>query len=230
MRRGTLFVWLSCMLAVDAAAQVGNEPARSPFRDIVRSQTLSATVGYLTGSRGRAGVGPSDGLSIGARYEMRLGGPTDLQVSVAWAGTDRFVVDPPASEDGRTTGPISQSLVLVDAGFLFLLTGEKTWHGLAPYLAVSLGLAFSSATPEDTSGYEFGTRFTLQPAAGVRYYVGRSLYLRLEARDVLWQLRYPISYFESQPGVPPVLPRGSGETEWTHHLWISAAVGFAFRL
>jgi hypothetical protein len=209
---------------------VGNPPEQSPFRDIVRSQTVSASVGYLTGSRGRAGVGPSDGFVFGARYELRLAGPTDLTVSLAWAGTDRFVVDPTKPVDERTTGPVGQSLVLLDAGFLFMLTGEKTWRGLAPYLAVSLGLAFGQSTPQDTSGYEFGTRFTLQPAAGVRYYLGRSLYLRLEARDVLWQLRYPLSYFEQDVGIPPVLQLGTGETQWTHHLLLSTAVGFAFRL
>lgn len=211
-------------------AQVGNPPDRSPFRDIVRSQTVSASVGYLTGSRGRAGVGPSDGLVLGGRYELRLAGPTDLTVSLAWAGTDRFVVDPTQPEDDRTSGPVNQSLVLLDLGFLFMVTGEKTWHGLAPYLAISLGLAFGEATPQDSSGYEFGTRFTLQPAAGVRFYVGSSAYLRFETRDVLWQLRYPLSYFQQDVGIPAVLPPGSGETQWTHHLLLSAAVGLAFRL
>lgn len=230
MRRGTLTAGLSFLLAAQAAGQVGNPPGQSPFRDIIRSQTVSATVGYLTGSRGKAGVGPSDGLVLGARYELRLGGPTDLHFSLSWAGTDRLIVDPTQPEDEQTTGPVSQSLVMLDAGFLFLLTGEKTWRGLAPYLSVALGIAFGSATPQDTSGYEFGTRFTLQPGAGIRYYLGRSWYLRVEARDVLWQLRYPLSFFESQPGVPPVLPLGAGETEWTHHLWIGGAVGFAFRL
>jgi len=230
MRPGALAVGISCLLAARAAGQVGNPPDQSPFRDIIRSQTISATVGYLTGSRGKAGVGPSDGIVLGARYELRLSGPTDLHVSLSWAGTDRFIVDPTQPEDERTTGPVSQPLVMFDAGLLFLLTGEKTWRGLAPYLSVSLGIAFGSTTPQDTTGYEFATRFTLQPGAGLRYYVGRSLYLRAEARDVLWQLRYPLSYFETQPGIPPVLEVGTGDTQWTHHLWISGAVGFTFRL
>lgn len=219
-----------CASTGGAAGQVGNPPDRSPFRDIVRSQTVSGTVGYLNGSRGRAGVGPSDGLSLGVRWELRLSGPTDLAISLAWTGTDRFVVDPTKPEDERTTGPVGQSVVLLDAGFLFLLTGEKTWRRMAPYLGVSLGLAFAEGTPQDTSGYEFGTRFTLQPSFGVRYYVGSSAYLRLEARDVLWQLRYPLSYFEQDVGIPPVLPIGTGETQWTHHLLLTAAVGIAFRI
>lgn len=216
-----------------ASGQVGHPPADSPYRDIDRSQTLSAVIGHLGGSRGRAGVGPASGLTVGARFEMRLSGPTDLVVSIARSGTDRFVMDPFQPAADRRAGPVGQSLMMADVGLVFLITGPKTWHGLAPYVGASFGMAFAGATPQDSSRYEFGSKFTLQPAIGVRYYPTESISLRVEARDVLWRLRYPVSFFApppDDPTSPPILPPDSEDTEWTHHPWLTVGIGIAFRL
>lgn len=233
MRRVLMGTVLAVTVTHAATAQVGHPPSDSPYRDIDRGHTAAATVGYLSGSRGRAEVGPSAALTLGVRYELRLSGPTDIVFSLSRAGADRFVIDPLQPPAERRAGPVSQSMVLGDVGLHFLITGSKTWNGLAPYVGASFGVAVASSTPQDTSGYEFGTKFTIQPMVGVRYYPTTSVSLRLEIRDVLWRLRYPGSFFGSATGDPeddPVLAPGAGDTQWTHHPWLTAGIGIAFRL
>ena len=56
-------------LAAPAAAQVGHEPTRSPFRDLAYKQDFTLHTGYYVGSKGRAGVAPSGGPMLGVRYD-----------------------------------------------------------------------------------------------------------------------------------------------------------------
>src|SRR2546430_16988319 len=63
-------VWLSVVASYDVvAAQVGYEPGHSPYHDIPRGAVWALSVGHLGGSRGDVGVGASDGLTGGLRYE-----------------------------------------------------------------------------------------------------------------------------------------------------------------
>ena len=234
MRVARLVALTVCCLGSTAVAQVGHDPERSPFRSISRSKAISFGVGYVWGSRGVADVGPSDGLSFTGRFDIRLSGPTDANLSITYLRADRFLQDPTLPADVRKSGPVSQDVWMFDLGLIFLLTGTKTWHGIAPYLGFSLGLATAASPPQDRSGYEFGTRFTLQPTFGVRFYPSDKFFLRLEIRDLIWQLRYPITFFgppPAQPDLEPILnPLRHGETDWTHQIWLSAGLGFAFRL
>ena len=67
-------------------------------------------------------------------------------------------------------GPIDNDVVLADVGLQLSLTGGKSFHGLQPYVGGTLGLAFGSTIVADTSGYQFGTKFTYGPEAGMRWY------------------------------------------------------------
>ena len=210
--------------------QVGFDPAASPFRDIRRGSGPMFRLGYLGGERGGVGVGHANGITYGLRYEAALGGPTFVSVGAMHARTDRFVVDPLKDSLTRKSGPYPDDMLLIDAGLQFALTGPKTWHGLAPYLGAALGLAISNGAPAaDSSGYRFGTKFTVAPGAGVRWYPSRRLTVAADLRAIFWKLRYPASYRVPSPvDSSRVLPLNLPDTDWTTHPWISIGVGWIF--
>src|SRR5438128_1544783 len=146
-----------------AAAQVGYPPDRSPFHDVKLGGTFVFGVGYLGGSRGKVGVGPSDGNVFGIRYELPIGRALVAMLGVSDALTSRYVVDPTKDSASRTSGPKDNSLVLADAGLHLRLAGAKTWHGLAPELGISLGVAYAARVPGDSSQYDFSTKITFGP-------------------------------------------------------------------
>jgi len=222
-------VWLSVVASYNgAAAQVGHEPSHSPYHDIRRGGVFVLTFGYLGGSRGGVGVGPSDGKTGGIRYEVPFGA-VGASLGLAYAGMNRFVVDPFKDTTSRKTGPFTDDVVLLDAGLQLVLTGRKTWRGFAPYVGGALGVAIGGKSPRDTSGYEFGTKFTIAPNAGLRWYPARRLSVRGDFRLVLWKLNYPTQFKQpDQIDNTPVLPIAASLTEWTSHPWATIGVGWTF--
>lgn len=229
-RRTAALVWLGVVASWNAAtAQVGYDPAHSPYRDIPRGGVWVVGGGYLSGSRGDVGVGLSNGVTGGIRYET-LFGAIGASLGLAYGRTDRFVVNPYRDTTSRKTGPFKNDVVLADAGLQLSLTGRKTWRGFAPYIGGALGVAISGAAPRDTSGYRFGTKFTLAPNAGVRWYPARRVSVRADFRLVLWKLNYPLQYKQVLETVDntPVLPATASLTDWTSHPWGTIGIGWTF--
>jgi hypothetical protein len=210
------------------SAQVGYDPAHSPYRDIPRGGVGVISVGYLGGSRGSVGVGLSDGPTGGIRYEIPFGA-IGASFGLAYGRTDRFVVNPYRDTLSRKTGPVDNDVVLADAGLQLSLTGRKTWRGFAPYIGGAMGVAISGAAPRDTSGYKFGTKFTIAPNAGVRWFPSRRLSVRGDFRLVLWKLNYPLQYkVPDTTDNTPVLSPQAATSEWTAHPWATIGVGWNF--
>lgn len=217
---------------------MGHAPDASPYRHVRASQVLTVAGGYLAGSAGSAGVGPSGGPLVGVQFDLHLGGPGVAKFGVYGAELGRVIVDPRRGVGDRVRDTVTQSVILAEAGILFMVTGEKTWHRLAPYAGASLGLALGGAVPEevpaDSGGFRFGNRFQLAPHLGVRWHVGQRVSLRFEGRDIMWRLAYPGRFFTSPadaPDDPPVLdPRETKSAEWTHHPSLFIAVGYAIRM
>jgi hypothetical protein len=210
------------------SAQVGYDPSHSPYRDIPGGGRMTVTFGYLSGSRGAVGVGSTDGPTAGLRYETALGGALGVSVGLGYARTTRFVVDPTKPTASWRTGPFTDGVVLADAGFQLRLTGRKSWHGVAPYLGGALGLAIGAAAPHDTSGYRFGTKFTLMPEVGVRWYPARRTSVRADFQPILWKLRYPLSYKQPNPDGVQLLATTAPLDEYTWHPWVTIGVGWTF--
>lgn len=212
-----------------AGAQVGYEPGHSPYHDTPRGGVTLVTFGYFGGSRGQVGVGISNGPTGGLRYETALGGAIAVTFGVAYAQTTRYVVDPTKDTLSRKTGPFDTDVVLADAGFQLLLTGRKTWHRFAPYVGGAVGFAVGGGSPPDTSGYTFGTKFTVTPSAGVRWFPARRVSVRAELSAVLWKLNYPVSYkVPDQVDAVRVLPVTAPLTDYTWHPWVTIGVGWIF--
>jgi len=212
------------------AAQVGYDPAHSPYRPLVARTSFSAVGSYIWGSSGKLGVGPSDGPGGGVRFEMRLTGPTDAFATVSWSNLQRMVADPEAPPDSQISGPVDQGVLFAETGLVILLTGDKTWHRLAPYLGANVGLAFGSGVPQDSSGYGFSAKFVSGPLLGMRLYASDAIFVRVEGRLQFWKLKYPPSYFvgtdDSDPLLSPIL---NSESEWTTHPTLIVGVGYSFR-
>ncbi len=216
-----LFAALWC---TTARAQVGHDPERSPYRDVPVSHALVLSGGYLSGSGARVGAGPSNGPLLGVRYTMRLGGAFEAVFGAAGAWLRRIVYNQNAAPDTTT-----QSVLIGDVGFQFLLTGQKSWRGLVPFFGATMGLAYGDAVPQDTSGFRFRSRFQFGPQVGIRWYASRALSLRIEGRDIMWRLRYPTSYFQYPLGAPLLVNGVAPPSEWTHNPTLTLALGIATR-
>ncbi len=222
-------------VASEARAQVGHPPESSPYTDVRATKIISLGVGYLGGSAGSAGVGPTDGPLAVGRFNMMISGPLELDGSLGVANLERGIIDPTTAPTDSIVDVAKQTVTLLDAGIMLLLTGRKAWHRTIPYLGASFGVAFGGSVPEDTlSGFRFKTQFQLAPVVGVRWYPSDRLMFRLEFRDIVWRLTYPPSFFtipEDDILAPPVLnPNVYNDTEWTHHPTLLFTIGYAITL
>jgi hypothetical protein len=227
---GLLF--LSNIPTVQLSAQVGHDPAHSPYQDIILRSTPILFFGHLSADRGRAGVGLSNARTFGARYEIPAGRSLLFQFTAAYLEGDRFVIDPRADSTSpeRRTGPVPAAIAITDVGIQLRLTGGKTWRGIAPYAGVGIGLAYDVRSGRDTtgSGYQFGTKFVLNGATGVRWYPTRRVMVDADLRAQFWRLRYPVSFHTPAPDGSRVVPLSQPLTNWTLHPWISLGIGWIF--
>lgn len=217
-------------------AQVGHRPESSPYRDIRKGHTFSATGGHLSGDGGDLNIGPHKGTVFGVRYDIRTGSTIQLGFALARADLERFIVNPFVLLANRRTGPVDQSVIFAELNLQFNVTGGKSWNRIAPFVGAGGGLAFASGTPADTSRYDFGRKFYFVPSAGTRVFLSDRLHLRAEARATFWKLNYPTTFQDEpreEPGTPQdsnaVIP-GNKLTEWTVNPWFQVGLGYSFSL
>ncbi len=227
-------VLLSIIPSFHLSAQVGHDPAHSPYRDILLHSGPVFFVGHLSGNRGIAPAGTSNAMTFGARYEIPAGKSLHFQFTGAYIHGDRFIINPRAdsSSPARTTGPFTSDLALAEIGMQLRLTGGKTWHGFAPHVGTALGMVFDVNSPGDTtrSGYHFGSKLTIAFASGVRWYPIRRVMINGELRAQFWRLNYPVSFHDSTQASDGsrVLPLTQPLRDWTTHPWISLGIGWIF--
>jgi hypothetical protein len=227
-------MFLLCVPPLQLSAQVGHDPAHSPYHDILLHSGPVFFVGHLGADRGVAGAGTSNASTFGVRYEIPAGRTLHFQFTGAYLHGDRFIINPHAdsSSPGRRTGPSTSDLALVDVGMQLRLTGGKTWHGIAPYMGTGLGLVFDVNSPGDTtsSGYHFGTKLTPAFSTGVRWYPARRVLVNVDIRAQLWRLKYPLSFHDTQQASDhsTVIPLTQTLNDWTLHPWISLGIGWIF--
>ena len=215
------------------AAQVGHDPASSPYHDILLHPGPVFFFGHLGADRGSADAGTSNARTFGARYELPAGHAVQFQFTGAFLQGDRFIIDPRADSSSaeRRTGPYKSDLGLVEIGMQLRLTGGKTWRGFAPYAGTGLGLMFDLNSPGDTtgSGYRFGTKLTVAFATGLRWYPARRVLINADVRAHMWKLKYPVSFHSTlSPDGSRVIPLTQPLNDWTLHPWISLGIGWIF--
>ncbi|MEO8636030.1 MAG: hypothetical protein ABI587_12200 [Gemmatimonadales bacterium] len=221
------------------AAQVGHDPATSPYRDIPNGKSLTFLIGDVGGDGGKVGVGPHHGRSYGGRLDLRISGPVQFGLGVSQANLERLVVSADDSVAKRTTGPFDQKLTMIEATLQLNITGRKSWHRLAPFVSGTAGWVHGSSLPasaaKDSSGFKFGSKLYFAPTIGLRIIITNNLQLRLDARQLFWKLKYPLSYTQDPIAEPSpngdlanaVLPDGKRE-QWSGARELRAGLGFAF--
>lgn len=222
------------LVAANVQGQVGHSPGQSPYRDVRFGSSFTPLFGHLGGDGGEVRVGPHNGNTYGVRFGFRMSGFIEGGLSASYMDLERFIVDADDSVATRVSGPVDQSVVLIEAALQFNLTGGKTWHNIQPFVTGGLGYAFSSSTGTDTSGFEFGKRFSISPGIGMRYFLGQRIQLRVEGRRHFWKLKYPASFFQEpldEPGTEDdpnaVIPSGK-DNEWASGWWLMGGIGFSF--
>jgi hypothetical protein len=235
MRFASLLTALTFTAAASLAAQAGHPPDRTPYADLPFGNSVTLLGGYIHGDGGDIGVGPHDGPFVGVRYDLRVSGPVQFGFTAASAQLQRLITDPDDSVATRVSGPVDQSVFMGEGAIQFNLAGAKTWKGFGPFLGGGIGFAIGDETPQDTTGYKFGTKFFFVPFVGTRYFVNQHLHLRAEVRWPFWEISYPATYAdepEEEPGEFPdsnALRPNADLDEWTSSITLQFGLGYSFR-
>jgi len=224
---------LLCGPVTLAAQQVGTAPERSPFKDILTHEGFTLFAGRFAGNPGAAVTGVRPGFMFGGRLQIRLSTALDAWATLGEVWTNRLQINA-GSDTAKVMGNLNVRLLAADLALALNLTGDKTWHGFAPYVAVGAGLATPSAKVVDPGGFELGTDFTVVPTIGTRFFISRSLALRFEARDYYYRYTFPLFFFDrpylAHANGTSVLAQSVGDREWYNNftLWVGVTYGFNF--
>jgi hypothetical protein len=232
-RGAAALLLLVAVLPVRLRAQVGYDPAHSPFQEVTTRQTFTPLVGQFFGNRANAGVGAQAGPAIGGRFTTALSGALELWATLSVINSRRSVIDPTQPESTRTTGPVDYRLVAGDIGIALKLTGSKTYHGFAPYVGAAFGVVAPTSSQTDASGYKASSHIVFVPTIGTQLRIGRVASLTVEARDYLMRYEWPASYFgpafSGTAVLPPVLdPATETDKQMSHNFVLSAGLSLHF--
>lgn len=202
----------------------------SPYRFLDARQEVGIFVGTMSPGTGRFDLGPQPGTSVGARYGINLAGPFGLEGAVTYLPTERSIIDPGRAEGDFKVGDMPSDVFMLDARLRFALTGDRTWHGLAPYLVAGGGVAFDgSGADEDQEllladdRFKFGTSFVGILGGGLRWFPMERFFFRADADLFLWQLKTPRGFSDPDRGF-----EGVEEKEWVSGPSLSLGFGIRF--
>jgi hypothetical protein len=222
-----LVLALAVLGAAPAGAQVGYPPDQSPFRDLEYKQEFTGFVGYFRAGRDPAGVAPQSGPLVGARYDVRIGGPASFTGRLGVVSSQRTTIDPSLPAATRSLGTRNAPLFLSDAGITINLTGQKSFHRLVPVINGGVGI-ISDFKGADVGGYKFGTAFAFSFGAGLRYVPGGRFQLRADVGDNLYQIQYPDSYYARASDSTSVLGATQARSLWKHNATITVGASYLF--
>ncbi len=213
---------------------VGNEPEHSPYRDILTHQGLTLFAGRFAGNANAAGTGVRPGLMVGGRLQVRVSAAFDIWASFGEVMTSRLRIDAggTVNDTAKVLGNMDVKLLGIDLGLGINLTGDKTWHGFAPYVGLGFGIMAPTTKVVDPGGFELGTDFAVVPTLGTRFFISRNLALRFEARDYYFRYTFPLAFFDrsfaGHKDFSPVLPQSAGDREWYQNYTFSFGLTYGF--
>jgi hypothetical protein len=222
-----LFSACALLIAIPVSAQVGHDPAKSPYVDLEYNQELTLLGGYLRTRHDPAGIAPKSRPIFGLRYEWTLTGPLAISAEVNGAPGTRDVVDPAKPAATRNLGTQSNPVLAADLALAMNLTGQRSWHSLVPQIRGGLGF-LSSRAKDDSSGFAFGTPFAFVMGAGVKFVPGGRFQLRADVTDRIFKLNYPDTYYRIASDNTAVLPVSTAKSFYTHHTALTVGVSYLF--
>lgn len=203
---------------VPVVAQVGHDPASSPYRDIRHSTFLVFSGGQFFGGGGTLGVAPHDGSVFGLRMSFMANRTIQINGGAFYGLLERNVYHPLQPPGNRLEEGIGNDVLWIDGSIHFNLTGGKSWKRLAPFAGSAIGLSFSESLDDDPADFDMGTKFYLAPLVGVRFFLSDRAALQLESRFHLWQIKY------SGPFSQELI----SQSEWSFSPWINLGLAWAF--
>jgi hypothetical protein len=215
------------LAALPAAAQVGHDPASSPYRDLEHKQEITWLFGYLRARHDPAGVAPRSAAMTGLRYELNLVGPLAFSADLTRSFSERQVLDPAKPRATREAGTQTTPVYAADLALAVDLTGRKSWHNIVPQVRAGLGVV-SSRAKDDSSGYSFGTPFAFNFGGGLKFVPGGRLQLRMDVTDRVFKLSYPDSYYRKASDNTSVLEDPTPRSFYTHHTALTVGVSYLF--
>jgi hypothetical protein len=217
-------------LILSVAPRLHAQVVPSPFRFVETRQEAGLFFGTSSLSRGRFGFGPSDALNVGGRWGIRLSGPLGFEAAAGLISGSRDVINPARPEGERKVGKADAQIGTLDGRLRLQVTGDRTWHRLAPFFVAGGGIAFdlSSAAPDDQrleeqDRFDFGTSFFGTLGTGANLFLSDRLTLRADGIFSLWKLSTPPGFSDPERGFEAV-----EESEWVSglHLSLTAAIRF----
>jgi hypothetical protein len=209
-----LALLLSVLVTPSLSAQlVGSEPSRSPFRDLVTTQQLTFSAGWLDAANDAANLGPDPAPFFSVRHDIHMAGPAWLTTRYGFMRSERRVIDPglPAAE--RFQGIQSVTHHIADIGLTLALTGKKSWHSMVPTIGGGIGLT-SDFGGTDIGGYQFGTKFAFTFGPGLRVLLPRGYSLRADLTNSVYQFQYPGTFFSAASDSTVVLDDTRQRSGW----------------
>ena len=223
-----LFGVVALLFALPAVAQVGHEPALSPYSDLDYNQELSVLFGYSRMRHDPAGIAPQSASSVGVRYELNLVGPLALSTDFSTAFASRDEIDPAMPKATRVVRRQSATVTGADLALALNLTGRKSFHHVVPQIRGGLGFMHSSAA-DDSSGFSFGTPFAFTIGGGLKFVPASGrVQLRLDVTDRIFKLSYPDAYFRLTSDQTAVLDVSTPRSFYTHHTALTVGVSYLF--
>lgn len=238
MRRSRTAALLLPLLALAATAgSVAAQQIPSPYRYVETTQGVQLYGGWLLTDATvsirddvSAAFGPQDAPLVGARYLIRLSGPIDGEVGVAFSPSERRLFTRPLAGDTLTpvdTGETAAApLLLAEAGLRFNVTGARTWRGLQPYVGASGGLVMELGSRDpaeselsETERVDFGPGFALGLKLGADWNPSDRWTLFAEASDRLWKVEIPPAFLDAA---------ADDDSEWTNNVGLTAGLSYRF--
>jgi len=214
-----------------AARPADAQTITSPFDYIQTRQSLGVFGGYVLSPKLDLDIGPHSGPIGGLTYTLQLTGPIGFEGTLGLIASERVVFQNkpnptnPAQPIATPIDTTGLTLMLAEGGIRFRLTGDRTWHGIAPYVAASAGLIANlsgrteaeQSIPADEDS-RFGPAFAVGAGIGTEWFPTQRLSLRVEARDRLWRVHTPAGFTAN----------GKDATDWTNNVAFTVGAALHF--
>ena len=235
MKRSTL-IWIALIVAfaTPAVAQVGYDPARSPYRDLRETMEVTFYSGWFNARRDPAAVAPQSGPMVGALYQWRAGGPASLTAQISRVESQRRVLDPERSStctagtDCKLVGTFRWPLYMIDGGLSMDLTGARSFHRLVPSLRAGMGFVSDFHTASDVGTFSFGTRFAFSWGLGLRWVPGGRYQVRADLLNRLYSVGYPEAYYTPADDNSVIFTNRQSKSAWLNNPSITIGLSYLF--
>lgn len=223
-------LWAAALVPALVASPLRAQQISSPYRFVETRQELGVFGGYATLNSGRFDFGPESGLVGGARWSILISGPLGFEVVGGLLSGTRSVIDPGRAEGDRVVGEADVLLGSGEGRLTLTLTGDRTWHGLAPYVSMGGGMIFDMGGNEAVDEillaedrFDFGSSFLATAGLGTRLFLSDRIVARGDALFSLYKIDTPPGFSDPARGFEAV-----EEGEWVSGLHLTFSLGYRF--